>query len=112
MVLKPDTVRKRIARQGLSLAEALSLPVAAPGEHRRKSAVDHLGQAYPSFTEMCVAWGILENTVRSRLRAGKTLAEALTAPVDTRFHAGRARARRARDADLADIDRLLRVPWV
>ena len=82
--LKPLTVNYRLKR-GLSLEEALAdgrIKI-GPRNTRKKSAVkcmDHKGNHYPSYAEMCKAYNISRFTFAKRKERGWTLEECL-APV-------------------------------
>lgn len=54
----------------------------------KKPCVDHKGNHYESYTEMCRAWGIAVGTFKNRyLKVGMPLEEALTKPVQKhQFH--------------------------
>ncbi len=45
---------------------------------RKKPCTDHAGNAYPSFPEMCAAYGQAPSTVRNRMGRGWTLEQALS----------------------------------
>jgi hypothetical protein len=50
-----------------------------------KRYTDHLGNEYNTKKEMAKTYGLEWETLKSRLRAGKTLEEALTTPVDEKL---------------------------
>lgn len=69
----PDTLKHRLKR-GLSLEQALSMPVRR-GQHVR--CKDHLGTVYCTFTDMCKHWGVRYTTFISRLNRGLSVEECL-----------------------------------
>lgn len=46
-----------------------------------QQVTDHLGQTWPSISEMCRHWGVKQQTYRMRIRMGFTVEDALTAPI-------------------------------
>lgn len=64
----------RLAR-GWSLQDALETTEAIDPH---KPCVDHLGQEFPSVTEMLKHWNVGEVTYRERIRRGNTLEQALS----------------------------------
>ena len=69
----PDTLKKRLKR-GLSLKEALTIPVRR-GQH--VACKDNLGNVYYTFTDMCEFWGAKYTTFISRLNRGLSIEECL-----------------------------------
>lgn len=72
------TTFKRRISDGLSLEEALTIPVGVLTGDVYK---DHLGNEYPSKQAMCKAYNISIYTLKSRLTSGMSLGEALTTPI-------------------------------
>jgi hypothetical protein len=71
--------RERI-RSGRSLEQALTDESKSNGY--RKRPVDHLGNKYYSYEEMCLAYNISTGTFRARINRGWDLEDALTKPVE------------------------------
>lgn len=68
--------------KGMSLKDALETPVKSHSKNTNPE--DHLGNRFNSRKEMCEYWGIKEDALKSRLKKGMTLEEALTTPVKER----------------------------
>lgn len=73
------TVAARL-KNGASLEDALTKEI-LPDTKTCKNSTDHKGNVYQSFKEMCEAYGKQAGLVRSRLRNGMSLEEALTRSV-------------------------------
>ena len=69
----PDTLKHRLKR-GLSLEEALTMPVRR-GQH--VVCKDHLGTVYYTFTDMCTYWGVKYSTFIERFNRGLSIEECL-----------------------------------
>ena len=69
----PDTLKHRLKR-GLSLKEALTMPVRR-GQH--VVCKDHLGTVYWTFTDLCKHWGVKYNTFIYRFNRGLSIEECL-----------------------------------
>ena len=46
-----------------------------------KTVTDHLGQKWPSISEMCRHWGVKQQTYRMRIKMGFTVEDALLKPI-------------------------------
>ena len=68
-----DTLKHRL-RSGMSLEEALTMPVRR-GQH--VACKDHLGTVYCTFTDMCTHWRVKYTTFISRLNRGLSIEECL-----------------------------------
>lgn len=76
-----DTYASRL-HNGWSLEKALSVDVGVPrGSSSGTKCYDHKGNCYNSLRKMADRWGIDEDTLSRRLRAGWTVERALTAPL-------------------------------
>ena len=69
----PDTLKHRLKR-GLSLEEALTMPVRR-GQH--VLCKDHLGNVYWTFTDMCERWQVKYSTFIDRFDRGLSIEECL-----------------------------------
>lgn len=81
--MTPQTFSRR-TKHGMTAQEALETPVPELGCLEPKPCKDHRGNEYPSKTAMAKAYGLTLQTLNSRLRAKKTLEEALETPLDHR----------------------------
>lgn len=70
-----STVHIRVSKCGWSLEDALTKEEA---HGKLKLCCDHLGNKYKSFSEMCKYYNKKHSTVKSRLRIGWNLEDALT----------------------------------
>lgn len=68
-------------KRKMSIEEILTLKEKENLDNRRKKSVDHLGQEFPSVTEMCKHWNIDVMRFRSRINSNWDLEKALTSPV-------------------------------
>lgn len=80
--ISPATYYNRTHKEGLSMEEALTKPIAKT--YSFKEVTDHLGNQYDSFSAMCKAYNIMPATLKTRLQGGILLEEALTKPVRVR----------------------------
>jgi len=84
--IHPRFFINRIKKQGLSLSDALTLPVT---KERDNAHIDPLGNAFPTRHEMCSYWGIGINTFRCRQKSGWSYAAILGTPLpDKRYPIG------------------------
>lgn len=74
-----DAYYSRIKR-GWSLKDALTRELSEVGLRCPKQT-DHLGNEYSSISEMCKAYGIMDETYRYRIKHGFSVEEALTMPL-------------------------------
>ena len=70
------TYYNRTHKEGLSMEEALTKPIAKT--YSFQEVTDHLGNSFPTKSEMSAHWGISKSTFDGRLRRGWSLEEALT----------------------------------
>lgn len=85
-ILETPTVREKKppARKTRRPRPKKPAPDGQHGGYRpARQCEDHLGNAFPSVTEMCRHWGVKQPTFRARLKAGYGLQAALTAPPKT-----------------------------
>ena len=71
-----STYRNRRKNLGWSLEKALETPANFKNKKERPR-VDHLGNKFEHFNQMCEYWGLNPGTVSSRLDSGVSLKEAL-----------------------------------
>lgn len=74
--IKGPAFRQRLTC-GWDIEEALLIPI---GGKNSIPAKDHLGNKYPSISDMFKAWGINPSTGANRLDAGWSIKKALTTP--------------------------------
>jgi len=79
--ISPATYYNRTHKEGLSMEEALTKPIAKTFSFQE--VTDHLGNKYRSLSLMARTYGIKPITLRDRLERGWSIREALTTPVDT-----------------------------
>lgn len=82
--ISPATYYNRTHKEGLSMEEALTKPIAKT--YSFQEVTDHLGNKYRSLSLMARTYGIKPITLRDRLERGWSVREALTVPVDTSTH--------------------------
>ena len=82
--ISPATYYNRTHKEGLSVEEALTKPIAKT--YSFQEVTDHLGNKYRSLSLMARTYGIKPITLRDRLERGWSVREALTIPVDTSTH--------------------------
>lgn len=75
--ISSGTFKARMNR-GATLEEALTLELGVKRNNPKKTVSDHLGQAYPTTKEMCIAYNVHPSTYYDRIRNGYTTEEALT----------------------------------
>ena len=79
--ISPATYYNRTHKEGLSMEEALTKPIAK--KFSFQEVTDHLGNKYRSLSLMARTYGIKPITLSDRLERGWSIREALTTPVDT-----------------------------
>lgn len=72
-----NTVLYRLDK-GMSLSQAIELPIASTGRSHGFESIDHLGNVYASKRKMAAAYGKRYQTVDRRLKLGWSLEDALT----------------------------------
>lgn len=82
--ISPATYYNRTHKEGLSMEEALTKPIAKT--YSFKGVTDHLGNNYRSLSLMARTYGIKPITLKDRLERGWSVREALTTPIDTSTH--------------------------
>ena len=82
--ISPATYYNRTHKEGLSMEEALTKPIAKT--YSFQEVTDHLGNKYRSLSLMARTYGIKPITLRDRLERGWSVKEALTTPIDTSTH--------------------------
>ena len=77
-------VLKRMNHYGWDLKKALTTPAEEEPNDRKIKCRDHLGNEYPSLTELSKAYGIPYVSLQRRLKEGWEMERALTTPVHKR----------------------------